>query len=159
MLSRFSIKMAAAPHILYSVPLIIDCLNLDCVVENIEGDFSRYLKNSKAAWGSHSLQLQIRVEWLVLAYIYTSIHWPITTNSAFLKSVQKLCNFYAESLIDRNWTILTKISMFFNSFLIKAILRKVQINIRKSKLNESNVFPPGPLGWPAAKGRGDDPER
>ena len=30
--------------------------------------------------------------------------------------------------------------MYFNSFLIKAILRKVQINIRKSKLNESNVL-------------------
>mgnify|MGYP001148364929 CR=1 FL=1 len=33
----------------------------------------------------------------------------------------------------------TQISVYFNSFLIKAILRKVQINIRKSKLNESNV--------------------
>jgi hypothetical protein len=30
--------------------------------------------------------------------------------------------------------------VYFNSFLIKAILRKVQINIRKSKLNESNVL-------------------
>ena len=30
--------------------------------------------------------------------------------------------------------------MYFNSFLIKAILRKVQINLRKSKLNESNVI-------------------
>ena len=34
----------------------------------------------------------------------------------------------------------TQISVYFNSFLIKAILRKVQINIRKSKLNESNVM-------------------
>ena len=31
--------------------------------------------------------------------------------------------------------------MFFHAFSIKAILRKVQINIRKSKLNESHVYP------------------
>jgi hypothetical protein len=37
----------------------------------------------------------------------------------------------------------TQISVYFNTFLIKAILRKVQINIRKSKLNESNVCSSG----------------